>query len=189
MPQGFNLILDPDVTTFRRVKIATPSAGTCVLAGTPVDQSHTASASVDVVVSTASSVTSAIYGVTQETIYAGQTSVLIAVITPRQFWSCEVSTSATTATGSASTSYNNLRSVLGYEPVTVGTTAIPAGDLQYLSNGVNTVPAGTTANLTTIYNATTDVTGTTGLFEQLGIVSTAISTTRIVGRFLVEHAA
>ena len=189
MAQGFNLILDPDVTTFRRVKIATPSAGTCVLAGTPVDQYHTASASVDVVVSTASSVTSAIYGVTMETIYAGQTSVLIAVITPRQVWSCEVSTSATTATGTASTSYNNLRSVLGYEPVTVGTTALPAGDLQYMSNGVNTVPAGTTANLTTVYNATTDVTGTTGVFEQLGVVSTAISTTRIVGRFLVEHAA
>jgi hypothetical protein len=78
---------------------------------------------------------------------------------------------------------------LGYESVTVGTTALPAGDLQYMSNGVNTVPAGTTANLTTVYNATTDVTGTTGVFEQLGVVSTAISTTRIVGRFLVEHAA
>jgi hypothetical protein len=189
MAQGFTLISDPDVTQYRRVKIATPSAGTMIISGTPVDQSHTASATVDVAVSTASSVTSAIYGVTVETIYAGQTSVLIAIITPRQFWAAEVSTSTTSATGTASTSYNNLRSILGYQTVTVGTTALPQGALNYLSStGVQSVPAATTANLVTVYNSTSDVTGTTGVFEQLGTLP-SVSTTRIVGRFLVEHAA
>ena len=189
MAQGFILVSDPNETQYKRVKIATPSAGTCVLSGTPVDQSHTGSATVDVAVSTGSSVTSTVYGVTVETIYAGQTTVLIAIITPRQQWSAEVSTSTTTAAGTASTSYNNLRMALGYQSVTVGTTQLQDGALSYLgTNGVADVPAGTTASLTTAYNSTSDITGTTGVFEQTGTLPLT-STTRIVGRFLTEHAA
>ena len=195
MTQGFTLLSDPDTTQYRRVKIATPSAGTAVLAGTPVDQSHAGSATVDVAVSTASSVTSVIYGVTVETIYAGQTSVLIALITPRQIWVCEASTATTSLTGTASTAYNGLRTILGYVGITVGTTTgVPAYTYRYLSSGnptsdgVLSLPTGTTAQIVTSYTSTSDVTGTTGIFIQTGTIP-SVSTTRIVGRFLIEHAA
>ena len=195
MTQGFTLISDPDVTAYRRVGIATPSAGTAVLAGTPVSQAHSGSATVDVAVSTAATVTSAIYGVTVETIYAGQTSVLIAIITPRQIWACEASTATTSLTGTATGAYNGLRAILGYVGITVGTTTgVPPYTYRYLSSGnptsdgVLSLPTGTTANITTLYTTGSDVTGTTGIFIQTGTIP-SVSTTRIVGRFLVEHAA
>ena len=186
MAQGFILESDPQTTVYRRVKIA---SGSTILAGTCVDQSHSGSATVDVAVSTASSVTSALYGVTVETIPSTATSVLIALITPEQTWSADVGASGTTGGGTAVAAYNGLRSVIGYQTITVGTTSIPAGFLTYLgTSGVATLAAGVTSNLTTVYNTGSDVTGTTGLFIQQGLLP-AVSTSRVFGRFLIEHAA
>jgi hypothetical protein len=198
MAQGFTLTYDPQVTQYRRVKIATPSAGTAILAGTVVDQSHTGSATVDVAVSTASSVTSALYGVTMETIYAGMTSVLIAIITPAQVWETDASSSGTTLTAIAAATlltYINLRAILGYTTVTVDSasptnanTATP-GMYTYLSpTGVLRLPSATTAQLSSVLASGSDVTGTTGVFIVTGTLP-GISTTRVVGRFLTEHAA
>jgi hypothetical protein len=210
MAQGFTLIYDPDVTTYRRVKITTPSAGTAILAGTIVDQYHAGSATVDVVVGTtgggqgallAASLTSSLYGVTVETIYAGQTSVLIALITPRQVWSCEASSATTTLTAIAAATlitYIGLRGIPGYTTITVDSASPTAANTAppytytYLNTGTTAgvlrLPSATTAALPTFLASGSDVTGTTGIFILQGTLP-AVSTTRVVGRFLTEHAA
>lgn len=200
MAQGFTLIYDPDVTVYRRVKITTPTAGTAILAGTPVDTYRTGSATVEVCVGTTgggqgallgASLTSSLYGVTVETIYAGQTSVLIAIITNRQVWSCEASSATTSLTAIAAATlitYENLRSIPGYFTYTNTspfTNSPGAGNLKYLSTtGVQDVPAATTIAVPTTYLTGSDVSGPTGIFVLMGTLP-AISTTRVVGRFLV----
>lgn len=207
MAQGFTLVYDPDVTTYRRVKITTPSAGTAILAGTIVDQNHGGSSSVDVVIGTtgggqgallSASLTSSLYGVTVETIYAGQTSVLIALITPRQVWSCEAGSATTTLTAIAAATlitYIGLRGIPGYTTITVNSASptaantAPGYTYSYLtSTGTATLPSQTTAALPTFLASGSDVTGTTGIFILQGTLP-AVSTTRVVGRFLTEHAA
>jgi hypothetical protein len=186
MAQGFTLVYDPDVTVYREVKIA---SGTAVASGTVVDQSHSGSSTVDVATSTGSSVTSTIYGVTVGSISSSATTVKIALITPRQVWACDAGATSSTGGGTASAAYNGLRSVLGTMTFTVGTTALPAGLLTYTSStGVKSFNTGDTMTCSTCYNTGSDVTGTTGVFLQQGLLAT-ISTSRIVGRFLIEHAA
>lgn len=200
MAQGFKLLYDPDVTVYRRVKITSPTAGTALIDGTPVDTYRTGSATVEVCVGTtaggqgallAASLTSSIYGVTVETIYAGQTSVLIAVLTNRQIWTGEASLSATALVAIAAATlvtYENLRSTPGYFTYTNTTpfTNSPGhGDLSYLSStGVQDVPAATTAAVPTTLLTGSDVSGPTGVFVLMGTLP-AVSTTRVVGRFLV----
>ena len=200
MAQGFKLIYDPDVTVFRRVKITTPTAGTAVPSGTPVDTYRTGSSTVEVCVGTtaggqgallAASLTSSLYGVTVETIYAGQTSVLIAVITNRQIWSCEASTSSTTLAAPVAATlltYENLRSIPGYftyTHTTPFTNSPGSGDLRYLdTTGVKDIPAATTMAVATTVVTGLDVGGPTGVFVLMGTLP-AVSTTRVVGRFLV----
>lgn len=186
MAQGFTLVYDPDVTQYRKVTIA---SGSTLLAGTVVDLSYAGSATVEVAVSTASSICNSVYGVTVETIPSTATSVLVALVTPRQVWAADVGASGTTGGGTAAAAYNGLRSVFGYQTITVGTTAVPAGLLTYLStSGPATLAAAVTANLTTVYNTGSDVTGSTGVFIQKGLLP-SVSTSRIVGRFLTYHAA
>ena len=194
------MIYDPDVTVYRRVKITTPTAGMAIVAGTPVDTYRTGSATVEVCVGTtgggqgallAASLTSSLYGVTVETIYAGQTSVLVAVITNRQIWSCEASSATTSLTAIAAATlitYENLRSIPGYftyTNTTPFTNSPGSGDLRYLdTTGVKDVPAATTAAIPTTYLTGSDVSGPTGVFVLMGTLP-AVSTTRVVGRFLV----
>ena len=56
------------------------------------------------------------------------------------------------------------------------------------ASGVKRLPSGTTAQLPIILASGSDVTGTTGVFIVTGTLP-GISTTRVVGRFLTEHAA
>lgn len=179
MANGFTLVFDPDVTQYRRLKI---TAGTNIMQGTVMDQLHTGSSTADVQPSTASSVTSAIYAVAAETVNSGATSILCALITPRQVWSCD-------ATNTANAAHNGLRAIIGTETITAGTTATPPGNLKITSStGVSDIASGTAFTVTTLNNTGSDVTGTTGVMIQQGIL-TAVSTTRLVVRFLVEHAA
>ena len=79
--------------------------------------------------------------------------------------------------------------ILGTQTFTVGTTALPAGLLTRTSStGVSSFATGDTMTCSTGYATGSDVTGTTGVFLQQGLLAT-ISTSRIVGRFLIEHAA
>jgi len=186
MAQGFTLVYDPDVTVYRDVKIA---SGTAVASGTVVDQSHAGSATVDVATATTSSVTSTIYGVTVGSISSSATTVKIALITPRQIWACDTGATNSTGGGTAVAAYNGLRAILGTMTFTVGTTALPAGLLTYTSStGVKSFATGDTMTCSTCYATGSDVTGTTGVFLQQGLLAT-VSTSRIVGRFLIEHAA
>ena len=183
---GFSLMVDPQTAVTRRLKIA---AGTAIMQGTVMDQNHSGSATIDVAPSTSSSVTSTIYAVTAETVSSAATSVLCYIITPYQYWSCDT-------TNTANTAHDGQRMILGTETLTVGTNATPQGNLDYVSNsqsagntaGVTPVPVGTALTVTTANNTGSDVTGTTGVFEQLGTLA-QLSTTRIWGRFLPEHAA
>lgn len=183
MAQGFTLFSDPDVTTFRKVKVA---SGTAIFRGTVMDRVR-GSATVDAQPSTASSTTSSIYGVTTQTISSTDTSVLIALITPRQLWMADC---GATGGGTALAAQNGQRMIFGTQTITVGTTAAPAGDLTITTtSGVVTLATGTSfTTATTVNNTGSDVTGTTGVFEQTAIAP-LVSTARVVGRLLYEHAA
>ena len=177
MAQGFTLISDPEATVYRKVKIA---SGTAILAGTVLDRVR-GSATVDAQVATASSVTSSIYGVTVSTASSTDTSVLIALITPRQIWQADCGASGG---GTAATSQNGQRMIFGTETITLTQNISTLG-----VSGVVSFAIGTSfANVTTVNNTGSDVTGTTGVFEQLG-TDPLVSTARVVGRLLNEHAA
>jgi hypothetical protein len=192
MANGLTLVYDPDSTVYRKVRIAT---GTGIMQGTVMDRVRN-SATVDAQGATASSVTSSIYGVTIQTTSTTDSSTVIALLTPRQLWQADPVNQPTSAALAATyAGYAGQRMILGVQTFTVGTTAGPA--VRYLtSTGVQEVSAGTAfTNLSTVNNTGTDVTGTTGVFEQTGLIVTSYtaagvpSTGRIVGRFLNEHAA
>lgn len=191
MSQGLTLVYDPDTTVFRRLKVA---SGTGIMVGTVLDRVRN-SASAEAQATTAASVTSSVYAVAMETVGTTATSVLAAIITPKQVWAGDPVNQATTANlATTYAGYTGQRMILGVQTFTVGTTGGPS--FRYTGpTGVSDVPAGTAfATLTTINNTGTDVTGTTGVFEQMGyqVVSytAGVPTTgRIVGRFPGEHAA
>jgi hypothetical protein len=191
MAQGFTLEYDPNVTQYRRLKVA---AGTAIMQGTVLDRVRN-SASAEAQAASAASVTSSIYAVAMETVGTSATSVLACIITPDQVWQADPVNQATTgALATTYAGYAGQRMILGVQTFTVGTTSGPS--FRYVSNtGVTDVPNGTAfTTLSTVNNTGTDVTGTTGVFEQLGYTVTSYTagvptTGRIVGRFLREHAA
>lgn len=192
MANGLTLVYDADTTVYRKVRVA---SGTGIMQGTAMDRVRN-SATVDAQACTATSVTSGIYGVTVQTTSTTETTTVIALVTPRQLWQADpVNQPSTVALAATYAGYAGQRMILGVQTFTVGTTAGP--HLCYLtSTGVVDVPIGTAfTNLTTVNNTGTDVTGTTGVFEQIGLHITSYTaagipaTGRIVGRFLNEHAA
>ena len=135
----FRLIADPDTTEYRTVRTASQA----YTVGDVVDQDRTSDA-IDVVPSTASSITAAIYGVCMQTIVSTATSMDICLLSPRQRWSADT-------TNASNTNHNYQRMIL--------------------------------TDKGTVNNTGTDVAGSTGVFQQLGILG-ATSANRIVGRFL-----
>ncbi len=177
MGQGFTLIYDPEPTVYRKVKVA---SGTAIFQGTVLDRNR-GSATVDATVATASSVTSSIYGVAVSTIGTADTSILMALITPRQLWMADCGASGG---GTANTAHNGQRMIFGTQTITTTQNITALG-----VNGVTSFAIGSTFNNnTTVNNTGSDVTGTTGVFEQLG-TEPLVSTSRVVGRLLNEHAA
>jgi hypothetical protein len=197
MASGFTLVYDPDSTVYRRLKI---TAGTAVMQGTVMDRLR-ATANVDVQACTATSVTSTVYAVAVETVSTTATSVLCALITPRQLWSADPVNQATTAALAVTYGgYNGQRQILGVQTVTPtigGSGATAWKNLQYIDpvTGISQVTSGTAfATVTTANNTGSDVAGTTGVFEQLFYVVTSYTagvptTGRIIGRFEGEHAS
>lgn len=137
MAQGFVLIADPDNTEFRTFTIASQA----YTLGDSVDVSRTAAT---VIPSTATSVNNATRGVAMQTVTNTATTLLVALVTPRQKWGADT-------TNTANAAHNFQRMIFG-----------------------------ATARL--INNTGTDSTTSSGIFEQLGVLTT--TTTRIVGRFL-----
>ena len=136
----FKLIADPNPTVFKVVRIASQAYAI----GDAVQVDVTSDA-IDVTPATASTLTARIYGVAMEAKAATDTSLLIALITPSQTWSADV-------TNTSNTNHNFQRMVL--------------------------------TDKGTVNNTGTDSTTTAAVFQQTGI----LSTTRIVGRFLVGFA-
>lgn len=177
MAQGFTLVYDPDTTVYRKVKIA---SGTAILAGSCLDRVR-GSATVDAQLCTASSVTSSIYGVAVSTASSTDTTILMALITPRQIWQADC---GATGGGTALASQNGQRMIFGVQTIVTTQNISTNGP-----TGVTSFPIGTSfANVTTVNNTGSDVTGTTGIFEQLA-TEPLVSTSRVVGRLLTEHAA
>ena len=83
MSIGFRLVADPDVTEYRQFAIVSQA----YTIGDSVDISRTAA---DVVPSTSSSVTYGIRGVAMETVTSAATTLLVALSTPRQRWTADV---------------------------------------------------------------------------------------------------
>ena len=173
MAAGFILISDPETTIYKKLQIA---SGTSILAGTVLDRVR-GSATVDAQKATASSTTSTIYAVAVSTASATDTTILAALITNRQVWSAD-------AANTANAAHDGQRMIFGTQTITPGNaTSI------LTSSGVGSIAGGTAfANVTTVNNTGSDVTGTTGVFEQLGLLG-LVSTVRVVGRMLYEHAA
>lgn len=168
---------DPDVTVYRKVKIA---SGTAIMSGTVLDRVR-GSATVDAQPCTASSTTSSYYGVATSTASSTDTSILMCLVTPRQIWQADC---GATGGGTAAASQNGQRMIFGTQTVV---TTINTSYLE--STGVVNIPIGTSfASVTTVNNTGSDVTGTTGIFEQLA-TAPLVSTSRVVGRLLTEHAA
>lgn len=98
---GFSLMADPNATSeFRVCRIASQA----YTIGDAVDQDRTSDA-VDVVPSTSSSVTFAIYGVAMETVTSSATQVLVALANFQQRWQAD-------ATNTPNTNHNYQRMVL-----------------------------------------------------------------------------
>ena len=96
----FKLIKDPDSTIYESVRIASQAyaVGDAVMTDLTSD-------SIDVVPATASTITARIHGVAMEAKTASDTSLLIALVTPRQRWGADV-------TNTANASHNYQRMVL-----------------------------------------------------------------------------
>lgn len=98
MAVGFKLIADPDNTEFRTYTIASQA----YTLGDLVDVSRTAGT---VTPSTASSTTVTIRGVAMQTVTNTATTLLVALVSPRQRWVAD-------STNTPSTSHNGQRMVL-----------------------------------------------------------------------------
>ncbi len=85
MATGFSLQIDPNVTEYRNVKVASQA----YTIGDAVMQDYTSDA-VDVVPATSSAKTTNIYGVAMETVASSATSLLVAIITDVQRWTADV---------------------------------------------------------------------------------------------------
>jgi hypothetical protein len=160
MSLGFILEKDPDTTVYRNRLVANQTSAASLIQPGQLFDVNRGSATIEIAASSASSVTSAIYGVSvsTQTLYDStktfhpdtDKNILIALISPRQTWSADT-------TNAANAAHNNLRAIIG-------------------------------ANNTLVNNTGSDVTGTTGVFQQEGVL-TSFGTNRIIGRFLTEHAA
>lgn len=100
MAIGFSLQADPETTEYRAVRIA--SQAYTIGDATHQDRSSDA---VDVVPATASSTTVNIYAVAMETVTSAATSLLVALLTPRQRWVADT-------TNTPSTNHNFQRQIL-----------------------------------------------------------------------------
>ena len=133
---AFSIIIDPDTTVYRLVKIASQAYSI----GDLVDVNR-GSSTIDVVPSTASSTTESITGIAMSAQTSSDTQLLIALISPRQ----TIKASALNTTNAA---HNNQRMIWG---------------------------AGETVN-----NTGSDVTGNTGIFQQIGV----LDSTHVLGKLL-----
>lgn len=107
---AFNLIADPDVTEYKRVRPSTAA----YTKGDAVMLDRTADA-YDFVPATASTTTNNIYGVAMETVVASSASLLICVITERQTWKVDT-------TSNTSSTHREVRHILT-DKATVANTA------------------------------------------------------------------
>ena len=88
---GFNLRKDPNVTQYKKVRVASQA----YTIGDAVMLDRTSDA-IDVVPATSSSTTLNIYGVAMETVTSSATSLLIALLTPEQEWSVQSANNSNT---------------------------------------------------------------------------------------------
>jgi hypothetical protein len=177
MAQGFTLLSDSATTVYRKLKIA---SGTAILSGSVLDRVR-GSSTVDVQLATASSTTASIYAVAVSTASSTDTTILAALINPEtQLWQADC---GATGGGTASAAQNGQRMIFGTQTITLTQNVSTLG-----TTGVVSFAIGTSfANVTTVNNTGSDVTGPTGVFEQKDVIA-LVSTSRVIGRFLNEHA-
>lgn len=109
MSIGFRLFSDPETTIYRRYTIAGNQA---YVIGDSVDVSRTTGG---LVPSASGSVDYAVRGVAMETVASATTSLLVALVTPRQLWSAD-------STNNSNTAHNLQRMIFGADCRTVNNT-------------------------------------------------------------------